>query len=210
MEPPAAADVNDPSRGRSSREMTILRAAYRVMARDGGHRLNLQAIADEAESSKGLILYHFGSKANLLQAAMRWALLETARRIEDAMGGQADLDDARDDSLTPLLEAIFVSPQANRDFQLVYIDLVEHAVREPAFAELPAMTRSIIEPLYAEVIRTGIERGEFHVEDADRAALAMRAVIDGIFLQWLQRLDWETSHGEFQQLCHDALTALLR
>lgn len=207
MEPSTTPELTDPVKGRSEREVAILRSAYHVMARTGGHRLNLQSIAEDAGTSKGLILYHFGSKANVLQAAMRWALLETARRIEASLAAHADSDA---DPLLPLLDAIFVSPQANRDFQLVYIDLVEHAAREPAFASLPAMTRTIIEPLYADVVRTGVARGDFRTTDPDRSALAMRAVIDGTFLQWLQREDWETCHADFKQLCRDALIALLR
>jgi AcrR family transcriptional regulator len=190
---------------RSEREITILRAAYHVMARAGSNRLNLQDIADRAGVSKGLILYHFHTKNAVLQHAMQWALLETARRI------RASLDDAADpdDRLGPLLDAIFVSAQANRDFQLVYLDLIEHSVREDAFADLPTMTREIIEPLYADVVHAGVADGLFTVDDVDEAALRMRVVIDGTFLQWLQRADWEESHTEFKQRCHDLLRGVL-
>jgi len=191
---------------RSDREISILRAAYHVMARSGSNRLNLQDIADRAGVSKGLILYHFQSKATVLQHAMQWALVETARRI------RASLESADDpnDRLGPLLDAIFVSAQANRDFQLVYLDLIEHSVREDAFAELPAMTRGIIEALYADVVRAGVEDGVFAVDDVDEAALLMRVVIDGTFLQWLQRPDWEASHGAFRARCHALLADLLQ
>ncbi len=191
--------------GRSEREITILRAAYHVMARSGSNRLNLQDIADRAGVSKGLILYHFQTKSAVLQHAMQWALLETARRI------RASLDAATDqqDRLGPLLDAIFVSPQANRDFQLVYLDLIEHSVREETFAELPAMTRGIIESLYADVLQAGVEDGVFDVDDVAEAAMLMRVVIDGTFLQWLQRPDWEAEHAAFKQRCHDTLRTLL-
>ena len=190
---------------RSDREISILRAAYHVMARSGSNRLNLQDIADRAGVSKGLILYHFQSKATVLQHAMQWALVETARRI------RASLESADDpnDRLGPLLDAIFVSAQANRDFQLVYLDLIEHSVREDAFAELPAMTRGIIEALYADVVRAGVEDGVFAVDDVDEAALLMRVVIDGTFLQWLQRPDWEASHGAFRTRCQATLAQML-
>lgn len=191
---------------RSDREIAILRAAYHVMARSGSNRLNLQDIADEAGVSKGLILYHFQTKNAVLQHAMQWALLATARRI------RASLESAEDprDLLGPLLDAIFVSAQANRDFHLVYLDLIEHAAREQTFADLPAMSRGIIETLYAEVIGVGAEDGLFHVQDVEEAALLMRVVIDGTFLQWLQRSDWRDSHAAFKQRCHDTLATLLR
>lgn len=190
---------------RSDREIAILRAAYHVMARSGSSRLNLQDIADEAGVSKGLILYHFQTKNAVLQHAMQWALLETARRIRSSLESAEDPRDL----LGPLLDAIFVSPQANRDFHLVYLDLIEHAAREQTFADLPAMTRGIIENLYAEVIGVGAEDGLFDVEDVEEAALLMRVVIDGTFLQWLQRSDWQDSHAAFKQRCRDTLATLL-
>lgn len=190
---------------RSGREIAILRAAYHVMARSGSSRLNLQDIADEAGVSKGLILYHFRTKNAVLQHAMQWALLETARRIRTSL----ESSDDPADRLGPLLDAIFVSPQANRDFHLVYLDLIEHAAREQTFAELPAMSRSIIETLYADVVGAGVADGLFAVDDVDEAALLMRVVIDGTFLQWLQRSDWQDSHAMFKQRCHDALSVLL-
>lgn len=206
MPPIAEQDHAAPLSRLSARELTILRSAYHVMARAGGHRLNLQDIADEAGTSKGLVLYHFATKGNVLQHAMRWALLETAARI------RASVERAREegsDELQALLDAIFISAEANHDFQLVYLDLIEHSVREAAFAELPEMIRDIIETLYAEVVRGGVEQGVYAVEDVERAALAMRVVIDGTFLQWLQRSDWQQSHGDFKRLCHETLTALL-
>lgn len=190
---------------RSGREIAILRAAYHVMARSGSSRLNLQDIADEAGVSKGLILYHFRTKNAVLQHAMQWALLETARRIRTSL----EAADDPTDRLGPLLDAIFVSPQANRDFHLVYLDLIEHAAREQTFAELPAMSRSIIETLYADVIGAGVADGLFHVDDVEEAALLMRVVIDGTFLQWLQRSDWQDSHAAFKQRCHHTLARLL-
>ncbi len=190
---------------RSGREIAILRAAYHVMARSGSNRLNLQDIADEAGVSKGLILYHFRTKNAVLQHAMQWALLETARRIRTSL----EVADDPADRLGPLLDAIFVSPQANRDFHLVYLDLIEHSAREQSFAQLPTMSRSIIETLYADVIAAGAADGLFDVVDVDEAALLMRVVIDGTFLQWLQRSDWQDSHGAFKQRCHDTLALLL-
>lgn len=190
----------------SPRELELMRAAYQVMASVGGHRLNLQDIADAAGTSKGLILYHFKAKNVVLQRAMQWALLRTADRIREAVE-QARAGDA--DELSALVDAIFVSPQANRDFQLVYLDLVERAAREDEFADLPAMTREIIESLYAEVIRVGVEQGDYVVDDVDEAALRMRVVIDGTFLEWLQRPDWKRSHGAFRDRCHAMLSLLL-
>ncbi|MCI0545182.1 MAG: TetR/AcrR family transcriptional regulator, partial [Actinobacteria bacterium] len=120
---------------RGAREMEIIRSAYRMMARQGSHRITLVDIAREAGVSKALLLYHFGTKEALLHDAMHWALERTAerirRRLEPAMNGK--------EAIRSLVGAVFVDAAANRDFYLFYLDLVEHAARVPMFGGLSAM-----------------------------------------------------------------------
>jgi len=190
---------------RGAREMEIIRSAYRIMARQGSHRITLVDIAAEAGVSKALLLYHFGTKDALLHDAMQWALERTEerirRRLEQDMSGKA--------AIRSLVAAVFVDAAANRDFYLFYIDLVEHAARVPKFGGLPAMLTNVINGLYTEVIVTGIHDGSFAISDADLAARHMRALIEGTFLQWLQTPDWSTTHGRWRDDCCDALFQLL-
>jgi AcrR family transcriptional regulator len=189
----------------SPRVIELVRSTYRVMARRGSHRLSLQDIAEEAGVSKGLLLYHFKSKDNLLLATMRWALQRTAERIRR---GTADAPDARA-ALRSLVDAVFVSPQLNRDFHLFYLDLVEHAARDEAYQVLHELLRTVINDLYAETIQQGVEEGVFDVADVDHAARVMRAQIEGTFLQWMQEDDWRTSHSRYRDECHGALLRIL-
>lgn len=188
----------------SQREEELVRSAYRVIARQGGHRLSLQDIADEAGVSKGLVLYHFKSKDRLFLTTMRWALLRTARRIRERIEGVADPRDI----ITALVRAVFVDPDKNHEFTLLYLDLVEHAARVPSFGELSTMTREIINGLYAEVIAVGAAGGVFDVADVDEAAAAMRAYIEGTLLTWLQD-DWRTTHERYRARCEQGLLRLL-
>jgi AcrR family transcriptional regulator len=188
----------------SPRAEALVRSAYKVMARQGGHRLSLQDIADEAGVSKGLVLYHFKSKDRLLLTTMRWALARTADRIRARMATTADPRAA----VSALVEAIFVDPERNHQFTLVYLDLVEHAARVPSFGELPRVTREIINGLYAEVIADGVASGAFDVDDVDDAAAAMRAFIEGTLLTWLQD-DWRATHAHYRVRCEAGLLRLL-
>lgn len=190
---------------RSAREIDIIRSAYRIMADLGSHRLTLQDVASEAGVSKALIFYHFGTKDVLLHAAMQWALEGTAERIrertEPAMTGV--------ESVTALMDAVFVDAEANRAFYLFYLDLVEHAARVPRFGEFPAMLTEIINGLFAEVIRFGVEDGSFQVADPDLASRHMRALIEGTFLQWMQTEDWKDNHKAWRDECRKTVLALL-
>jgi AcrR family transcriptional regulator len=189
----------------SSRELDIVRSAYRTMAREGSHRTSLQDIADEAGVSKALLLYHFGTKDALLLSAMKWALERTEERIRSVIepGGSAS------DQISALLDAIFIDPEANRSFYLFYIDLVEHAGRVPSFGELSTMMVEIINGMYAGIIEVGVQENVLAVADIDVAARNMRALIDGTFLQWMQTEDWRDNHGTWKRHCREAVLALL-
>jgi len=189
----------------SPRAQALLRSAYRVMTQQGGHRLSLQDVADEAGVSKGMVLYYFKTKENLFLTTMRWALERTEARIRKGIDAAGDPREV----IAALIDAVFVGPEQNRDFYLLYLDLVEHAARVPSFNQLSAVAFEIINGLYEEVIRDGVARGGFVVDDPAEAAAAMRALIEGTFLNWLQRADWKASHPRYKALCHRSLLRLL-
>jgi TetR/AcrR family transcriptional regulator, fatty acid metabolism regulator protein len=185
--------------------MDIIRSAYRTIARRGSHRTSLEVIADDAGVSKALILYHFGNKDALLLAAMQWALQRTQARIYDSVDRSKD---ARS-QIAAVLDAIFVDAEANREFSLFYLDLVEHAARVPSFGSLTAMLDDTINGHFAEMIAAGVEQGAFDVDDVDAAARNMRAIIEGTFLQWIQTGDWRENHAAWRDACRHALLRLL-
>lgn len=185
--------------------MEIIRSAYLTMARRGSHRMSLQDVADEAGVSKALLLYHFGSKDALVLAAMKWAVERTDSRIRSGLQSGA----TPYDQITALVDAVFIDPEANRDFYLFYLDLVEHAGRDPSFGELSTVLIEIINGLYAEVIADGVEEGVFDVPDTAVAARNMRALIEGTFLQWMQTDDWRENHQVWKEQCRQALLRLL-
>lgn len=186
-------------------ELTIIRSAYRTIARGGSQRMSLREIAEDAGVSKALLLYHFGSKDNLLLAAMKWAVERTEQRIRERL----EASSGAPDQITALVEAIFVGPEANRDFYAFYLDLVEHVARVPGFGSLSQMLDEIINGLYSEVAEAGIEEGAFEVSDLAGTARSMRAVIEGTFVQWIQTPDWRDNHAEWKEGCRRALLRLL-
>lgn len=189
----------------SPHEIKLVRGTYEAMARTGTQQLSLRAIAKHLDVSPALLVYHFGSKDNLLIETMHWALAGTVHRIERRIAGIEDPHRA----LNELMDAVFVDARANRDFHLIYMDLVQYAVRRESFATLTALLHQHINGTYAAVIRQGIEAGAFEVADVDLAARQVRAIVEGGFLQWLQREDWEQTHAALQRDCHAAVLRLL-
>ncbi|HEU0053758.1 MAG TPA: TetR family transcriptional regulator [Longimicrobium sp.] len=72
------------------RRQEILKAAYRVAARERLTGLTAQAVAAEAGVSKGLVFFHFGSRDALLVALLEWLLAITlvGPEIPDALRGR--------------------------------------------------------------------------------------------------------------------------
>ncbi len=185
--------------------MQAIRAAYDLIGERGVHRVSLQDIADRAGTSKGNVLYHFKTKDGLILATFEWVLSRTGDRIHEVIRGETSA--LRQVSL--MIDAIFVNPDANRRFYLAYLDLLDHATRVAKFEAVAAAFRSIVDSAYAELIEGGVSEGVFRVDDVGEAARIVRAIIDGLFLQWLQETDWERLHRCYQQRCERAVLAYL-
>jgi AcrR family transcriptional regulator len=70
----------------------LLAAAAALGARDGVAALSIQGIADAADTSKALVLYHFTDKAALLVALHGWLCTAAAERLEAAAMAADPLD----------------------------------------------------------------------------------------------------------------------
>jgi AcrR family transcriptional regulator len=187
------------------RRADLLRAAYRVMARDGVHRAPLQEIAVEAGVSKGLLIYHFQTKDGLVLAALEWVLATTEARIRGRLASTTEPAEA----ISTVVDAVWVGPEANYDFFRFYLDGVEHQARSPEFDEFAGRAEAIMNSFYRELIVAGVDAGALDVEDATVGAIQMRAVIEGMFLQWVQTPDWRTNHGRYREWCRQALLKAL-
>jgi AcrR family transcriptional regulator len=71
----------------------LLNAAEQVLSRGGPEAMTLQAVADEAQVSKGGLLYHFSSKSELVRGLVE-------RLVEDMNSNYARWDDGKPGSYT--------------------------------------------------------------------------------------------------------------
>jgi TetR/AcrR family transcriptional regulator, fatty acid metabolism regulator protein len=184
----------------SPAEEALVRAAYRLIASKGIERTTLQDITDAAGVSKALAVYYFKTKENLLLASIRWVL----GRVAERMAGVVDSVEAPHEKVHAMIDAIFVDPRRNRDFYLAYTGLIGEAARNERFNELNVTFRSIMNAAYADLIRSG-DGTVFVVDDVEEAAMGVRALIDGFFLQWLEESDWAAVHGRYKTMCVRAI-----
>ncbi len=189
----------------SPHEEKLVRGTYRVMAHVGSQQLSLRTVAKELGISPALLVYHFETKDNLLLQTMRWALFETAERIRRQL---EPVDDPAE-ALDALLEAVFHDAQANRDYYLVYLDLVQYSIRNESFSGLTELLWTYVNGSYAVVIQHGVAAGLFETDDIEAAARQARAVIEGTVLQWLQDANWRRTHARLRGECRQVLEAIL-
>ncbi len=81
----------------SSRRRQLLDAAVAVMGRTGFHQMSMQALADEAQVSVGLFYKYFGSKEDILLAA----IVDILEAFRDQL--QPAMDLAGDDPVSQLI-----------------------------------------------------------------------------------------------------------
>ena len=198
-------DTGPDSADLSSRQARIIRTGYQVFSEKGIGATSLQEVAERAGVSKGLILYHFESKERFALATMEWALTRTAERIRRSM----EPDAAPQDRISAMLGAIFNDADSNRSFYLAYLDLLGLAARVDQYGRVNDTFRTIVNSLYRDVISSGVDDGVFDVIDLDEAADAVRAIIDGSFLVWLQESDWRVAHARYRDRCERTILAYL-
>jgi TetR/AcrR family fatty acid metabolism transcriptional regulator len=191
-----------PEQRQPTRQEELLRIAYRLMADKGMHRMTLQDVADAAGMSKANVVYHYKTKENLVLATMAWVLERVAARVVQATASA----EGRNARIRAMIDAIFVDPQRNRAFYVVYAELITHSSRNGRFAELNGRFREIVTGQYATIIDGTSVRSKKSVAES---AMVVRALIDGLFLQWLEEPDWEARHKQYKDLCVRSIIAFL-
>src|SRR3954454_6597240 len=150
----------------------LLNAAGAVVRRDGAQALTLDAVAAQAGVSKGGLLYHFGTKRELIEALVdRW-LSEFERDIDAAgpgfVRGYVLASDPGDDELG-LLAAFAADPSVlvkARERYAIWQDRVEREGSDPVDA---TVARLAADGLWlAEVLGVAPPRGRLREQVLSR------------------------------------------
>ena len=166
----------------NSRRRQVLDAAVAVMQRTGFHQMSMQALAEEAKVSVGLIYKYFGGKEDVLLATI------------------VDILDAFRDQLEPAMHAVGEDPVARLSAVFRrYVEIVDEnrdavvlTYRESR--TLDATGREKIKELEVETSRplrdlltAGIDAGVFRDVDVDLVAFDLLMIAHG----------WALKHWHF-------------
>lgn len=187
------------------RRLTLYKAAFREVAEKGFADVTLDDIARRAGVSKGITLYYFSSKEDLFRRLFGWLVDSIHARMREAVSESSDpLDKMR-----ALVAITFPSPSKNRAFFRTFVDFCGLAARREGFREVTARFYRGCREIDGEIIEEGMRRGIFARREAESAASTVRAIFDGLMMQWLAEEDLESSFPAYRERCERELLGYL-
>ncbi len=189
----------------AERRLFLLKAAFREVAEKGFSEVTLEDIAERAQVSKGVTLYYFSSKEDLFRQLFSWLIDSIHLRMREAVEAVADPVE----KVRALVALIFPSPSKNRAFFRAYVDFCGLAARRESFRQINERFYAGCREIDGGIVGEGMRRGVFAVRDPAEAASALRAIFDGLMMQWLAEKDPEASFETYRNRCERELLAYL-
>jgi TetR/AcrR family fatty acid metabolism transcriptional regulator len=181
----------------TERRLALLKAAFREVAEKGFSEVTLDDIARRAGVSKGVTLYYFDSKEDLFRELFGWLIDSIHARMREAVAAVEEPVA----KVRALVALIFPSPSKNRAFFRAFVDFCGLAARREAFREVNERFYAGCREIDGGIVEDGMRRGVFVVRDAKDAGSTMRAIFDGLMMQWLSEKDPEAAFGAYRERC---------
>jgi AcrR family transcriptional regulator len=183
------------------RRQELISATYLEVAEKGYSAVTLQDIARRAGVSKGATLYYFATKEDLFLGALEWLI---HGRLHAAVEAQQDPIE----KLRAMFASVFCSAQESRQFFLAYTDFVSIGIRNPRFHDLNAKFYQGCTCHNREIIEAGMKAGVFRRVNVEDACSMMRALVDGLMMQWFfaSEMTFEDCHRRCLRVVLEYLT----
>jgi len=183
-------------------EAAILEATMRLLAARGVHGTSLDVVAEAAGVAKSSVLWHFGSKEELLLRVAEHVFEQVARGPVREILALSTIEERDEATWRFFSETLHERPELRR---LIPYLIFESAEGRPEL-------RNRLQQLYRG-IRELYESGLREVADTEqrrRLAMISIATFDGLFLQWLlepEAVDLDALHREFRRAWEQRLGA---
>jgi AcrR family transcriptional regulator len=163
------------------RRVQMLHAALEVISERGYADTRIADVAARAGASPALVIYYFKTKDQLLTEAIRhyedtWYSVGQSR-MASMPSAAARLEE---------LVAMTCLPEANPapgTFARLWLDFWAQAARNEAVAGVRRKSDERWRDAIASLVRDGLEGGEFREIDADRFAIYLSTLLDGLTIQ---------------------------
>jgi len=150
----------------------ILGAALRCFSRDGFRGASTTDICTEAGISPGHLYHYFPSKVAIIETLIDMGLARTAARFERIL--------AAPDVVEALLADIEETSLRFRPAQILSLDGLAEAARNPEFAKVIERHTTAVRGMWSDFLRRAQEQGRVDSGlDPDATANILIAIIDG-------------------------------
>ncbi len=181
------------------RRQQILEAAVEVIAERGVCNTRIADVAKRGGSSAPLVLYYFESKDRLLNEALAFA---EDRFYMASFSELTNLETARE-RLVRLIELTCgheSTADLLREDVALWTELWSRALRDESAARKRAALDHRWRQTIADIVREGQRTAEFANIDADKFAMLLTSLLDGIVIQHLLE-DPEAAYERARDLC---------
>ena len=187
-----ATEVESEVQGAAER---ILDGACELIAAEGIDNVRIARVATRAGASTALVHHYFSTRDELLEQALIHSFEQAGdERFQRGAGADETATEALARGIAQCLP--FRGPQ-EREWVL-WVELWLRAVREPGLRSVAARLYSRYRDWVAELIRAGLETGEFPADaDPDHLADTIMALLDGAGVRALIRdpaMDVDAAH----------------
>ena len=185
-------------RASADRRTEILAAAIRVLARDGLAQASTRKLAAEAGINQATLLYHVGSKDELLLAVLREMMRQTR---EIAVAAAIDHEMPLREAIANSLRAFWCHVEETPELQVMQYELTLYALRNPEAAWLAREQYSGYCAVVEGVLRAACERqGPTCAVLYDALARFIVGGMDGLILQFVSDQNSDRARNDLELL----------
>jgi AcrR family transcriptional regulator len=176
----------------------ILETAWRLIAERGYHRVRIADIAEACGTSTAAIHYHFPTKDDVLNEALRY----TVKLAFDRQVAELHTIDGAHERLLRLIELQLPAEGQLRAEWSVWLQVWNESAVNPAMRSLYWDSYDRWYRTVAMTVRTGQEQHVFRELDAEQVTAQLTAMIDGLGIQVLTCRPG-SSVATMRELLHD-------
>ena len=162
----------------------ILEAAAELISVEGIDEVRIARVANRARVSTALVHHYFSTREELLTDALMLAFDQAA---EERFGAEEPEIAKRShtDALALAIEQCLPEPGPNEREWVLWVELWLRAARDPELRPVAARLYERYREWMEELIRAGVEAGEFSTDDPGRIADLALGLFDGLGLRAL-------------------------
>jgi len=190
------------------RRTQILEAAMAVFAQKGFNQARMDDIAQEAGLSKGALYLYYKSKDAIISAILQFFFSRAIKKLQGFLESEEQLSVR--EQLLRLNQYYIAEMKWMVSLLPLSFEFYAVAARQRTVRQFLKQYFKDYREVLADLVQRGIDRGEFRPIRAERVAIAIAALYEGLALLWIVDPDatkWEQTGESSLLLLLDGLAA---